>query len=178
MQEVGLINKTLGVIATLLGVFVGGLFMTRVGLFKALLTFGVLAAITNLTYMVLAIVGKDLSIACTAVLIENICAGMGTAAFVALIMSLCSPAYTATQFALLTSLAAVGRIYVGPASGLMVKAFGWAWFYSFSALVAIPGLLLLIYLRPQIDKSDTDQVTIVEEPTVTVAWQGKEPVKS
>ncbi len=151
LTEVGMINKVLGVIATLVGVFVGGLFMTRVGLYRALLSFGILAAITNLTYMVLALVGKDYNIACTAVLIENICAGMGTAAFVALIMSLCNPLFTATQFALLSSLAAVGRIYVGPVSGYLVHTIGWASFYFFSAAAAIPGLLLLVFLRRQID---------------------------
>lgn len=169
LQEVGMINKVLGVVATLVGVFVGGLFMTRVGLYKALLTFGVLAAVTNLTYMVLAMVGKNMDVACAAVFIENICAGMGTAAFVALIMSLCNPAFTATQFALLTSLAALGRIYVGPVSGYMVESFGWACFYCFSAVVAIPGLALLMFLKPQIEKSDKAQ-TQEPIPEVRQEW--------
>lgn len=156
LTEVGLINKVLGVVATLIGVFVGGLFMTRVGLYRALLFFGILASLTNLTYMLLALAGKNFNIACTAVLIENICAGMGTAAFVALLMSLCSKNYTATQFALLSSLTALGRIYVGPISGYMVQAFGWAIFYGFSAMAAIPSLLLLIYLRKQIEVRDVD----------------------
>lgn len=155
LTEVGIINKVLGVIATLFGVLVGGLFMTRVGLYKALLTFGILAAVTNLTYMLLAIAGKNIEIACAAVLVENICAGMGTAAFVALLMSLCNPKYTATQFALLSSLSALGRVYVGPISGYLVQAIGWAGFYCFSAVVAIPGLLLLVYLRSHIDPRAT-----------------------
>lgn len=178
LQEVGMINKILGVIATLIGVFVGGLFMTRVGLFKALLTFGILAAVTNLTFMGLAVVGKNLDLACAAVFVENICAGMGTAAFVALIMSLCNPAYTATQFALLSSLAAFGRIYVGPVSGYMVASVGWAWFYFFSAVVAIPGLLLLLFLRPQIDKSDKAQVDVVAEDATASRQWGNEPIVS
>ncbi len=151
-----MINKVLGVIATLVGVFVGGLFMTRVGLYRALVSFGILAAVTNLLYMVLALVGKHFEIACGAVFIENICAGMGTAAFGALIMSLCARSYVATQFALLSSLTALGRIYVGPISGYMVESFGWAIFYGFSAVIAIPGLLLLVYLRKQIDARDLD----------------------
>ena len=156
LSEVGMINKVLGVVATLIGVAVGGLFMTRVGLFKALLTFGILAAVTNLIYMVLALVGKNFMVASAAALIENICAGMGTAAFVALIMSLCNTKYTATQFALLSSLAALGRIYVGPISGYMVETYGWATFYFFTAVVAIPALALLVYLRPQIERRDVD----------------------
>ena len=165
-----MINKVLGVVATLIGVFVGGLFMTHVGLYRALLYFGILAAATNLTYMVLALVGKNFELACGAVLIENISAGMGTAAFVALIMSLCNKRYTATQFALLSSLTALGRTYVGPVSGYMVQAFGWAIFYGFSAAVAIPGLLLLIYLRKQIEKRDVDSAaeSLVAESSTRV----------
>lgn len=154
LTDVGMINKVLGVIATLIGVFVGGVLMTRIGLYRALLTFGILAAITNLSYMLLAAVGKNFNLACGAVLIENICAGMGTAAFVALLMSLCSKNYTATQFALLSSLSAVARTFVGPISGRMVEDVGWTTFYGFSAIMAIPGLLLLIYLRKQIEGRD------------------------
>ncbi|HXH55367.1 MAG TPA: MFS transporter [Gammaproteobacteria bacterium] len=168
LTEVGMINKVLGVVASLIGVFVGGLFMTRVGLYRALLYFGILAAVTNLSYMVLALVGKNFEIACGAVFIENICAGMGTAAFVALIMSLCNKNYTATQYALLSSLTALGRTYVGPVSGYMVHAFGWAIFYGFSAAVAIPGLLLLIYLRKQIERRDVDSAaeSVVAESSI------------
>lgn len=156
LSEAGMINKVLGVVATLVGVLVGGLFMTRVGLFKALLSFGILAAITNLTFMALAVMGKNMLIACSAVFIENLCAGMGTAAFVALLMSLCNPKYTATQFALLSSLASLGRVYVGPVSGYMVQAIGWVGFYFFSAVIAIPGLLLLVFLRKQIKQRDVN----------------------
>lgn len=164
LAEVGMINKVLGVIATLLGVAVGGLFMTRVGLFKALLTFGILSAVANLTFMLLAIAGKNYQLACIAVFIENICSGMGTAAFVALIMSLCNPKYTATQFALLSSLAAMGRVYVGPASGYLVQALGWASFYFFTAVIAIPALLLLVFLRTSIQRRDVNpDVKIVTE---------------
>jgi len=168
LTEVGMINKVLGVVATLIGIFVGGLFMTRVGLYRALVYFGILAALTNLTYMVLALVGKNFELACGAVFIENICAGMGTAAFIALIMSLCNKNYTATQFALLSSLTALGRTYVGPVSGYLVQTYGWAIFYGFSAAVAIPGLLLLIYLRKEIERRDVDSTAesvLVESST-------------
>jgi PAT family beta-lactamase induction signal transducer AmpG len=74
-------------------------------------------------------------------------------------MSLCNKKYTAMQYALLSSLTALGRIYVGPVSGHMVEAYGWAIFYGFSALIAIPGLLLLMYLRKQIEGRDVDMPT-------------------
>lgn len=154
LSAIGLITKILGVAATLVGVLVGGAFMTRVGMFKALLSFGILTAISNLSFMLLAIVGKNYELACAAVFIENICSGMGTAAFVAFIMSLCSTKYTATQFAILSSLAAVGSVYVGPLSGYLVESLGWSWFYFFSSMVAIPALLMIVYLRRQIEHPD------------------------
>ena len=72
---------------------------------------------------------------------------MGTAAFVALLMSLCDRRFSATQYALLSALAAVGRVYVGPASGFLVEAVGWAAFFFFTFLIALPGLVLLWWLR-------------------------------
>lgn len=164
LAEVGMINKVLGLVANLIGILVGGLFMTRMGLYRSLLFFGILASITNLTYMFQALVGKNYFIAYAAVFIENLCSGMGTAALVAFIMSLCNKKYTAMQYALLSSLTALGRIYVGPVSGHMVEAYGWAIFYGFSALIAIPGLLLLIYLRKQIEGRDVDEPTEAKIP--------------
>ena len=74
-----------------------------------------------------------------------------TAAFVALLMALCDKRFTASQFALLSALAAVGRVYVGPASGYLVEAIGWTTFFGFTFLVALPGLLLLFAMRRTIE---------------------------
>jgi MFS transporter, PAT family, beta-lactamase induction signal transducer AmpG len=154
LTEVGTINKVLGLIASLLGVLFGGLFMVRMGLFKALLLFGFLQALTNMIYMFLAMIGKNYVIACSGFFIENLCGGMGTAAFVALLMSLCTSKYTATQYALLSSFTAIGRVYVGPASGFMVKYLGWTTFYFSTAIIAIPGLILLVTLKDYIQERD------------------------
>ena len=79
----------------------------------------------------------------SAIFLENLCGGMGTAAFVALLMTLCNRSFSATQFALLSALSAVGRVYVGPIAGWFVEAHGWPLFYLFSIAAALPGLLLL-----------------------------------
>lgn len=163
LSEVGVINKTLGLIASLIGVFFGGLLMVRIGLFKSLLLFGVLSTVTNLLYMLLAITGKHYYLACGAFFVESLCGGMGTAALVALLMSLCNPKYTATQYALFTSLTALGRIYVAPVSGHIVAAAGWTWFFAFSAVAAAPGLLLLMYLKSQIDKRDVSAAELTKQ---------------
>ena len=87
----------------------------------------------------------------TAVFFENLCGGMGTAAFVALLMTLCNKSFSATQFALLSALSAVGRVYVGPVAGWFVEAHGWPTFYLFSVVAAVPGILLLLVCRQTLE---------------------------
>lgn len=149
--EVGAINKGMGLIATLIGVVFGGVLTARLGLFRSLLLFGILQAISNLTFMWLASIGKDYAVMVLAVGFENLAGGMGTAAFVALLMSMCDKRFTASQFALLSALAAVGRVYVGPASGYMVEAIGWTTFFGFTFLMALPGLWLLFAMRRTVE---------------------------
>jgi MFS transporter, PAT family, beta-lactamase induction signal transducer AmpG len=145
--EVGVVNKGMGLLATLLGALAGGALMVRMGLFRALLLFGLLQAVSNLSFMVLAWTGKSYVVMVSAVAFENLSGGMGTAAFVALLMSLCDHRYTATQFALLSALAALGRVFVGPPSGYLVETVGWVVFFFITFLAALPGLGLLWRLR-------------------------------
>jgi MFS transporter, PAT family, beta-lactamase induction signal transducer AmpG len=147
LTDVGAINKTLGLIATIVGALFGGGLMVKLGLFRSLLLFGVLQALSNLSFMVLAWVGKNYSVMVAAVGFENFAGGMGTAAFVALLMGLCNARYSATQFALLSAAASVGRVLVGPPAGYLVEAIGWADFFFLTFLVALPGLALLWWLR-------------------------------
>jgi PAT family beta-lactamase induction signal transducer AmpG len=148
--DVGAINKALGLAATIVGALLGGAWMVQLGMYRALLGFGMLQAVTNLGFMLLAVVGKDYPLMVTAVALENLCGGMGTAAFVALLMSLCDKRFSATQYALLSALAAVGRVYVGPAAGLLVSALGWAPFFFLTFVIALPGIALLWLMRAQL----------------------------
>jgi len=148
--EVGAINKGMGLIATLVGVVIGGGLMIRLGLFRSLMVFGILQALSNLSFMWLAAAGKNYWLMAMAVGVENLAGGMGTAAFVALLMSLCNPRFTASQYALLSALAAVGRVYVGPASGYLVEAVDWVAFFGFTFAIALPGLILLWGMRGNI----------------------------
>lgn len=149
--EVGVVNKGMGLLATLLGALAGGALMVRMGLFRALLLFGSLQAVSNLSFMVLAWTGKSYVVMVSAVAFENLSGGMGTAAFVALLMSLCDHRYTATQFALLSALAALGRVFVGPPSGYLVETVGWVVFFFITFLAALPGLGLLWRLREHLN---------------------------
>lgn len=149
--EVGTINKGMGLLATIAGAMFGGTIMVKLGLFRSLMMFGFLQMISNLSFMVLAWVGKSYGIMISAVAFENLCGGMGTAAFVAFLMSLCNKRYSATQFALLSSLSALGRVFISPSSGYLVDGTGWAMFFLITTLTALPGLWLLWRLRGEID---------------------------
>jgi PAT family beta-lactamase induction signal transducer AmpG len=140
--EVGYV-KGLGIAATLIGALAGGMVMAKTGLARSLLVFGILQALSNLAFMLLAWMGKSYEALAASVVIENVTGGMGTAAFVALVMSLCDHRYTATQFALLSSLEALGRVFSGRPSAEVVSVVGWGWFFLFSFLLALPGCWLV-----------------------------------
>ncbi len=105
--------------------------MGRWGLYRSLMAFGLLQAVSNLGYWVIAVAPKSLSLMAVAVGIENLCGGLGTAAFVALLMAMCNQAFSATQFALLSALSAVGRTYLaGPLTPVLVAIWagpGFSW---------------------------------------------------
>jgi PAT family beta-lactamase induction signal transducer AmpG len=153
--DVGAINKTLGLIATIIGALVGGALMAHLRLYKSLMLFGVLQAVTNLGFMAIAIVGKSYPLLVAAVAAENLCGGMGTAAFVALLMAMCDRRFSATQYALLSALSAVGRVYVGPAAGYMATDLGWTTFFFLTFLIALPGIVMLWWQKARIEALDT-----------------------
>jgi PAT family beta-lactamase induction signal transducer AmpG len=149
--EVGTINKGMGLIATIIGAMFGGTIMIKLGLFRSLMLFGLFQMVSNLSFMVLAWLGKSYGVMIFAVAFENLCGGMGTAAFVALRMALCNKKYSATQFALLSSLSALGRVLISPSSGYVIDVTGWAMFFFITTLTALPGLWLLWRMRDEID---------------------------
>lgn len=164
--EVGYV-KGLGIAATLIGALAGGIVMAKAGLVRSLLLFGLLQAFSNLSFMVLAWIGKSYEALAASVVIENVTGGMGTAAFVALVMSLCDHRFTATQFALLSSLEAFGRVFSGRPSAEAVSLFGWGWFFFLSFLLALPGCWLVWHYRRQL-APDTE-TTASESPLMKPA---------
>lgn len=143
LTEVALLNKVIGLSAIILGGIVGGLWMMRLGLFCSLLTFGILAALTNILFVVMAIVGKNMFLAGFTIFAENFCSGMSSAAFVAFLMSLCNPKFTAMQYASLSAIATIGRVVMGSTSGVLVQYLGWVNFYWISVAICLPGLYML-----------------------------------
>lgn len=148
--EVGAINKGLGLVATIVGALAGGAWLSNRPLYNALMLFGILQAVSNFGYWLLAVLPKSYGLMAAAIGFENLCGGLGTAAFVAFLMALTDMRYSAAQYALLSALAAVGRVYVGPASGVLVESYGWATFFIFTVATALPGLALLWWLREQV----------------------------
>ncbi len=150
--EVGTINKGLGLISTILGALAGGALMVRLKLYRSLMFFGILQALSNFSFMLLAWAGKSYAMLIFAVGFENLCGGLGTAAFVSLLMSLCNQQFSATQYAVLSSLAALGRTFIAPTAGFVVEGIGWPAFFFVTVLTAIPGLVLLMSLRERIEE--------------------------
>ena len=156
LSELAIINKLIGIIATIVGALFGGTLMVKMGLFRSLWWFGILQTVSNFSFMVLAVIGKSYTAAIVAVAFENITGGMGSTAFVAFVMALCNKRFTATQFALLSSLAVLGRVVISPTSGYIVTYVGWATFFLFTVIAAVPGMALLLYLKKEIVLLDTN----------------------
>lgn len=144
VSEVGTINKIFGLAATIVGALFGGGLMAKLGLYRSLMLFGLLQAVSNFGYWVLAVNDPNIMLMAAVIVIENLCGGMGTAAFVALLMALCNQQFSATQFALLSALSAVGRTYLaGPLTPPLVESLGWPSFFLITVVLALPGLWLL-----------------------------------
>jgi PAT family beta-lactamase induction signal transducer AmpG len=154
LTQLGAINKTLGLAAGLLGALAGGWVVTRMRLFPALLILGVLQALVNLGYIWLVHSGPDLWVLAIVVGAENFFSGLGSTAFVVLVTALCNVRYSATQYALLSSLAAVGRVFLGPLAAWLVPQVGWSMFFAITALSALPGLMLIVVLRRPIEQAE------------------------
>ncbi len=158
LDEIAYVFKVMGLGATVGGALLGGALMVRLGLYRALLYFGILQAVSNLAFMWLAIAGKSYALLLFAVGLENLTSGMGTAAFVALLMALCDHRFTATQYSLLSAFATFGRVYVGPAAGFVTSpkylGLSWAAFYLIAFLVALPGLAVLAWKKRDIEALD------------------------
>ncbi len=150
LTEVGVAYKLVSFMATVSGAFIGGLYLTRWPIYRALMVFGLAQAFSNLMFVWLAMAGKVFALMTAAIFIENFCSGLSTAAFLAFLMSLCNKRYTAGQFALLSAIASLGRVFLGPAAGVMVHEMGWVQFYIFAFGLSFPGLLILMMLKERV----------------------------
>jgi len=149
--EIGAVVKFFGLIATLIGAFLGGLISLRIGLYKSLIIFGVFQALATLGFSVLAFVGNNIYLLMTIVSLENLAAGMGYTAYLAFIANMTSKKFTATQFALMTALMSLPRTLFSSYSGFLVEMLDWELYFIFCSLIAFPALIILVKLRRRIN---------------------------
>jgi PAT family beta-lactamase induction signal transducer AmpG len=148
LEEYAVIIKGVGLAATLIGGFVGGVVARAYPLAASLWIGGILQAAANVTFSAQALVGHSSVMLSIAVIAENFTSGIGTVIYVAYLSSLCrNPLHTATQYALLTALSAFGRTYLSAGAGYVAAATGWFWYFIACALIATPSLLLLWWLQ-------------------------------
>jgi PAT family beta-lactamase induction signal transducer AmpG len=151
--DIGVVQGGVGLCATIAGVLAGGVVIARIGINRSLWVFGFLQAASNLAYFVLAFAGRNYGVMIGAIIVENLCYGLATAALVGFILSLCSPRFSATQYALLSSLVAVGRDILAAPSGAVAQMAGWPVFFVISIIAAVPGMLLLPLFAPWYKRS-------------------------
>lgn len=152
--DLGIIIKPLFTAGSLVGSVLGGVLMVRLGLRRSMLGFGVLQALSNLLYCLLAAAGKSYAIMSLAVFVEHLAAALGNIALVALIMALCDLRYSAFQYALLSALALLPRYSLGYPAGWVADHGGWFLYYVTSFVIALPGLTMVWVSRRKLDELD------------------------
>ncbi len=140
-------SKIFGVIMTLLGVFIGGYLVKKIGLINSLIISGVFQILSNLLYVLLNNVGPEFSFLIITVAGENFSGGLGSSAFVAYLSVLCKKEYSATQYALLSSFMGLARTLLSSPSGFIVESFGWGNFFIISTIFGLPGLIILFWMK-------------------------------
>ncbi|WP_435274680.1 AmpG family muropeptide MFS transporter [Psychrobium sp. nBUS_13] len=150
--EIGVVAKSAGLIAMMVGLAVGGIVMLKLSISRALWLFGFVQIISILGFAALAEIGNNVYALAFAMGFEYLGVGLGTAAFVAFMAKQTNPTFAATQFALFSALTALPRTFANASTGLIVEQIGWTGFYFLCVGLAIPGMLMLLKVAPWHDK--------------------------
>ncbi len=150
--DIAIYSKTLGWLTTVIFTLLGGLFVIRSGVLKAIFLAGILMAATNLLFTALAWSGKSELLFAIAVIFDDMAAAFATVAFVAFISLLVDRAYTATQYALLASIGTAGRTTLASSSGALVDWLNgdWGIFFILTAVMVIPSLICLWFIKDKL----------------------------
>lgn len=148
LSEIGVVAKTSALWASIVGGVLGGLWMLKLGINRALWIFGAVQLVTILGFALQAEVGANVWLLAVVISMEYLGVGLGTAAFTAFIARETSVVFAATQFALFTALSALPRTFANATTGYIVEAVGWTWFFILCAVLALPGMLLLLKVAP------------------------------
>lgn len=162
--EIGMFSSGVGMGLTIVGALAGGWFIQRRGVFSGLLWMGLAQLVSNFGYVAVAALelqrgdasllglsfGPFQASLYAASAIESICQGLGTAAFLSFLMNLCDRSHAATQYALLSAGFSLSRDVAGAFSGIGVEGLGYPTYFAVTALLALPGLALLPWVRRMI----------------------------
>jgi MFS transporter, PAT family, beta-lactamase induction signal transducer AmpG len=154
LPEIAAASKVFGFFSTVAGALLGGVVTTRFGIRRSLIFCGILQSVGNLFFVLQAVGGHRIGYLALCVTAENLTGGMAGTALVTYLSSLCSPAFTATQYALLSSIALVGRTMVASTGGVLSEKIGWARFFLLTTVVALPAILLFVWIGPRDDFSN------------------------
>lgn len=154
--QIGLISKVYGLIATLLGAFISAQIITKISLYKALITSSILMGLTNLGYLLVLHQPTVFSLT-VAISIENFIGGFASAVFITYLSLLCNRSYSATQYAMLSAIAAFSLRIFGSFSGFAVDDYGWQNFFIFTAFLFIPALFFLSLIKNSITQLQNNQ---------------------
>ena len=154
--DIALYSKGIGWLTTVIFTLLGGLFAVRMGLVKAMFVSGILMALTNIMFSVLAWFGNSEVLFAFTVLADDLTAAFATVAFVGFISALVDRTYTATQYALLASIGTAGRTLFASSSGMMVDWLNGNWiiFFIITALMVIPSLVCLFLIRKKLNLNE------------------------
>ena len=144
--EIGTVVKLFGFWATIAGGTIGGIWILRIGLNRALWIFGIGQMLSTFGFVILASVSPTIAALAAVVTVENFTGGLGTSAFVAFMGALTDRRFTATQYALLSSLMGVPRVLASAPTGWLAELLGWPGFFVLCTLIALPGLILLRWM--------------------------------
>jgi PAT family beta-lactamase induction signal transducer AmpG len=159
VAEIGTATTIIGIGFTILGGIAGGIYITKRGLFRSLIYLGVLQMASNAGYALAAALGATRPLMYTAAVFENFAGGLGTAAFLSYLMTVCEKRRAATEFALLTALYGLSRTIAGSLSGFAAERTGYAWYFSLTLALGIPGLVVILRSRDRVPREMPDRTT-------------------
>ncbi len=152
-EQVGWVSGVFGWFTMICFVALSGMINVRFGIFRGLMLSGIIMALANLNYALIAVVGPNLYLFIYTEVVDNLTTAFATVAYVSFISYLTSKVYTATQYALLASVSNLGRTSIAMASGTLVTWLdSWAWFYVITTLMVIPSLILLWWIRHRLQQ--------------------------
>lgn len=169
LPEIATASKIFGFFSIVAGALIGGVVTTKLGIRRSLILCGILQSLGNLFFVLQAVGGHRIGYLALCVTAENLTGAMAGTALITYLSSLCSPAFTATQFALLSSLALLGRTVVASSGGALSEKIGWVRFFLLTSVVALPSILLFIWIGPRGDASNGQR-----KPNLSVADDASE----